>query len=112
MTWATNQKGGLADKPERFNKEKSSGASKAITPMAAADCAIGDPGRSGMKGDKAIIVATITNTASSWMLWLERSGLVLLFNGALVSCYDPVRCYLGVGKISIINLCFLALSWV
>ena len=75
-TWVTNQKGGLADSPDRFSSEKTIGASKVIRPNKAAHCPLTDPGLCSEAGESAIINPAIISTSSMLMAWLGRSGRV------------------------------------
>jgi hypothetical protein len=74
ITWATNQLGGLALKPDRFIIEKHNGANSSVAPSAAESCPEAEPG-AGKSFHNNIMVAAMTVVVTiNIMFRLEISG--------------------------------------
>ena len=74
ITWATNQLGGLALKPDLFIIEKHNGANSSVAPSAAESCPEAEPGAGKSFHNNIMTAAMIMAAAINMMLRLEISG--------------------------------------
>jgi hypothetical protein len=74
ITWATNQLGGLALRPDLFIIEKHNGANSSVAPNAAESCPEAEPGAGKSFHNNIMVVAMIMAATINMMLRLEISG--------------------------------------